>query len=97
VNLNDVSSQLLALLEPAILVFSNRTPWASVTFTGYREVMGLLIKGEAAERRVAQFADLYSAHEFDMTGQIVADIAITRNAPVSEGVMLVLEVLVVND
>jgi hypothetical protein len=97
VNLNDVSGQLLALLEPATLVFSNRTPWASVTFTGYREVMGLSIKGEAAERRVAQFADLYSAHEFDMTGQIVADIIITRNAPVSEGVMLVLEVLVVND
>jgi hypothetical protein len=97
VNLNDVSRQLIALFTPATLVFSNRTPWASVTFTGYRETLGLLVNGPEAAHRVAHHAAMLISHEFDVDGQIVADIIITRNAPVSEGVMLVLEVLVVND
>ncbi len=92
-----VSQQLCALVAPAAVIFSNTHKWSSITFTGFRAEIGLLLTGDDAQSRAEQLAQDLSTTEFDLKDQIVADITLTRNAPVSEGVLLVFEVLVVND
>ncbi len=52
-------------------------PWASATFSGTRHTIALRFSGEAAEDAGEAFMALLPEHEFELTGQLVADAAIT--------------------
>lgn len=66
--------------ESSELVGAHEREWASATFSGARHSLDLLIPagdaGAALPDAIAQLPD----HEFDLTGEIVADCAVTIGA-----------------
>lgn len=72
-------SALLGLADrQGSLVIHRETPWASITFTGARHYMQFVFTGaeavEAGEHLVAEAP----THEFEIPGQIVADLRVIR-------------------
>lgn len=63
-------------VEPANVVNSRQSPWASLRFSGTRHEF--LVRGEAPVGDDAAY--LIEAHEFSLDGEIVADASLTVNA-----------------
>jgi hypothetical protein len=53
--------------------------WASITFTGARHRLLLTLRGEGAGPAADAFLDGLAEREFALAGQIVVDIAATRD------------------
>jgi hypothetical protein len=75
------------------------TPWASVTFSGARHRVALILEGEAAAAAADTFLAGMEDAEFDLPGHILADIALAGLERRDEGncVRLTLEALTVED
>jgi hypothetical protein len=71
--------------------------WASVTFTGARHEIGLLLKGADAQAVASRFSESLDVAEFRLRGHILADIALMSNEPVPDGVRLRIEALTVEE
>ncbi|MDE2043258.1 MAG: hypothetical protein KGJ05_09305 [Alphaproteobacteria bacterium] len=71
-------AQMAAKLSPArvSVVSANSRSWASVTFCGERHEFTLLVEGEHAENVVQVFEQTLECIDFNISGNLVADIAI---------------------
>jgi hypothetical protein len=104
---NDATTALLRALRARFggagcserLIFEDirSRAWASVTFTGARHELALLICGDDAERAAAGFSENLDLAEFRMRGHILADIALASREPCPDGVRLRLEALTVEE
>lgn len=73
------------------------TEWASITFTGARHELSIRLTGADAQAAADRFAANLDVAEFPLRGHILADIAVTRHERTSDGVLLELEALTVED
>lgn len=74
------------------------TSWASATFSGMRHVMQLRFDGDQGVQTADWLARILPEHEFSISGQIVADIAIADRHRRDEGapsMTLIIEALTV--
>lgn len=82
---------LLQHCAPARLITSRERPWASITFSGTRHWVTIVVRPDAAD----QLATALPETEFDLPGQLVADLCVTERQPATEGVHLSVEALTV--
>lgn len=68
------------MLPDAELSVIHQRPWHSLTFSGAQICISLVLTGEQHTRRAARFALELPKHEFDLAGQLVADIAVIETA-----------------
>lgn len=84
----------------ATLGAHRETPWASITFSGWRHDMRLNFGGEEGIAAAERFVDRLSDHEFAIPGQLVADATVTimlvRHLPVPSAEVDI-EVLVLDE
>lgn len=86
---------LIAKLKPAQLVSVQEVPWASITFSGARHIFVFELTGQAAEERGNAFAARASCEEFDVKGQLVADLIVTSCTHGPNGTCVTIEALTV--
>ncbi len=98
-----VSDAILAIAggDAAITTVISR-PWASATFVGRKLRMTLRLEGEDSGERASALASRLPRHDFDIAGQIVADVQIDEQyrgtrADGSAFAALVMTVLMVED
>lgn len=72
-------------------------PWASITFSGERHVLGLRLRGPDARRAMDAFLDGLSEREFALRGHILIDIAARERSDEADCVRLTLEALTVEE
>lgn len=84
---------LLRHLAPAELRTARERPWASITFSGARHWLAILVRDADAEHLATSLAEA----EFDLPGAFVADIAVTARLPDPGGCVLMIEALTVID
>lgn len=68
-------------------------PWASVTFTGARHFIRLVLPSTAADR----LAERLEAHEFAIPGHLVADIMVASRHDAGDLATLEIETLTIED
>ena len=81
---NDRTHRLLAIalanrfapLQPDVAALS-LTPWESATFSGARHQWAMTVSGDGAWTAAKAFSRTLAEAEFDLPGDIVADIAVT--------------------
>ena len=90
-------AQLASRLSPArvTLVEGVSKPWASVTFSGERHELTLLVEGEGAASRCQCLQRTICCEEFDLNGNLVADIIMNNLSSDGAAVRLDLEALTV--
>ena len=72
--------------------------WASVTFTGARHEVAMLLKGDAAAAAAERFVADLDVAEFRLRGHILADIALVQKEDAPHGgVRIRVEALTVED
>ncbi|SMF61760.1 hypothetical protein [Allosphingosinicella indica] len=71
--------------------------WASVTFTGARHAVTLILGGADAAANADRFLDGLEAAEFRLRGHILADIALVQREDGMESVRLRIEALTVEE
>ncbi len=84
----------------AAIVFEtvSSRPWASITSSGERHHLSLCLPGPGAQAAVDVFIDGLEEHDFDLRGQILADIEVAGIARDADGqIRLTLEALTVKD
>lgn len=88
---------VIAQLSPACVSVVKRrsTPWASVTFTGARHELDLVIEGPHALDTARLFVDSAPSADYAIEGHLVADVAVTSYLIMGEDVWLSLEILTV--
>jgi len=76
-----------------------QTDWASVTFTGARHRLRVILDGEGAVGAAADFLDQLPDLDLPLPGHIVADIALVTEERGDDGrhAMLELEALTIED
>jgi len=79
------------------IVTAQSEAWASATFRGARHVIDLLLDGDDAQQRADRLAGEMDGIEFDLPGDLVADIAVTGQADGPAGVAISIEALTVED
>jgi hypothetical protein len=86
-----------AQLLPAHVCVTKRcsTPWASVTFTGARHDIELVVEGDNALDSARFFVDSSPAADYAIEGHLVADVAVTSYLIMGDDVRLSLEILTV--
>jgi hypothetical protein len=72
-------------------------PWASITFSGERHVLGLCLRGTDARRAMDAFLDGLGEREFALRGHILIDIAARERSDEADCVRLTLEALTVEE
>jgi hypothetical protein len=90
-------AQLIAKLSPArvTLVAAESKSWFSATFAGERHELTLLVEGDAAARVAHGMQRTVACDEFDISGQLVADIIVRNMNKGADGVRLDIEALTV--
>lgn len=91
-----LSSALSALLPTAVITRRREQDWRSATFSGVRLVLELQVEAsgaEQAQRFAAQIAD----QEFVLPGLLVADIVVTDQRIVPDGIAIMVEALLLED
>lgn len=101
---NDATTALLRAIREKFrgggeLVFEDirSRAWASVTFSGARHELTMLVTGAEATGAAARFAGTLDEAEFRLRGHILADIALVSSEAMAEGVRLRIEALTVED
>jgi len=92
-----VIAPILVDLGPGFVSTGSRErSWASATFTGARHYLSLSGSGDDAMARAQALRDAIGAIEFDVKGNVIADIAVTDIvAPADGSVRLAIEALAV--
>ena len=87
---------LRAMFPAADISILHERPWHSLTFSGAQICLSVALPITAAEQRSA-FAQLLEDHEFSLSSQLVADIAITETAILGGQYRLIIDALVLED
>lgn len=82
---------LLRMADPAHIIRSHERPWASVTFSGARHWITLHVPSDRAGVLVAELPEA----DFNLPGQLVADLAITATRDLEADTQLDIEALTV--
>lgn len=94
------AGRLLRALQPMLPEASFRIiherPWHSLTFAGTQICISVQFAGVPADS-VEHFMQRLPDHEFDLSGQLVADIAVTEACLVTGEQSLVIHALVLDD
>jgi len=92
-------AQLIAKLSPSrvTIVDASAKPWASVTFSGERHEITLLVEGENALGLATRLQRTVGCDEFHISGHLVADIVVSNLNADSHGVRLNVEALTVKE
>lgn len=85
------------LLPEAELRIEAMRHWHSMTFHGQQLTLSARIGGPDPEQRAAKFASYLPQHEFAIPGQLVADATVVSIRETSDGVVLSIEALVLDD
>ena len=90
-------AQIISKLSPAnvTVVETFTKPWASVTFSGARHEMTLLVEGSQALHVSEALKATIRCEEFDIKGHLVADILINHLSADQSSVRLDIEALTV--
>jgi hypothetical protein len=73
-------------------------PWASATFSGTRHTVALSFSGAEAVAAGEAFIDALPEHEFNISGQLVADAAVVSvEHDVAKGLTVEVELLLLED
>jgi hypothetical protein len=90
-------SALRQLLPGGIFSVTHERPWYSGAFTGTQ--LGLLanVSGEIHQSVAMEFARILPDHDFTLSGQFVADIAITGQTVDENETRLCIEALLLSD
>ena len=83
---NDVGSQLTMQLQQYFgrygeIALKREKPWASITFSGTRHYFELITNPGVEEKAVNALLAPLISHEFDISGQFVADILVHLRVP----------------
>lgn len=88
---------LRQLLPESTLSVIHQRPWHSLTFTGAQLCISATLsapnRADIAERAARNLPD----HEFDIRGQIVADIAVTSRIAAADATILTIDALLLED
>jgi len=92
-------AQLITKLSPArvTIVAADLKPWASVTFSGARHEITLLVEGERAHEMATRLQRTVGCDDFTISRTLVADILVTNMNAAADGVRLDIEALTVVD
>jgi hypothetical protein len=87
----------LSVLLPGGLIFVvSRRPWHSLTFSGEQVELSAIIAGESHSKIAAEFDQILSEHDFNPSGPLVADIAVTERTTRDQETHLVIHALLLD-
>jgi hypothetical protein len=89
-----LSFALKEKLPGAIITRRVERAWHSMSFSGKRLLLELKV---ADDRDVAGFSTTIGDYEFSLPGQLVADIVIVEQCRITDGVLLKVEALLLDD
>lgn len=87
---------LQALMPTAIFAILHERPWHSLTFCGAQICLSVMLP-ESPEQKLSAIARQLEDHEFSLSGQLVADIAITETAILDGKYSLIVDALLLDD
>jgi hypothetical protein len=88
---------LRRLLPNATMTVIHEQPWRSLTFVGTQLCLSVTMSGNPDESVIAQFIRILPDYEFDLTGQLVADIGATEIVTDGGSGHLRIDALLLND
>lgn len=88
---------LRQLLPAATLSLIHERPWHSLTFSGVQVCISLILRDEGHADILGRFADELPAHEFNLCGQLVADIAVIEAVVSENQSRLMIDALLLDD
>jgi hypothetical protein len=88
---------LLALAANSQLTKITEKPWHSATFAGQRVNLQILLKGQASKSQAKTFQQMLPGHEFSLPRHFVADIVIASIAATTDGTLMEIEMLVIEE
>jgi hypothetical protein len=88
---------LRAILPGAEISVICERPWHSLTFSGVQICCSVILQVGHGAGKAATFTRDLPEHEFDLPGQLVADIAVVDGAPAAAGHRLMIDALVLDD
>jgi hypothetical protein len=88
---------LRRLLPNATMTVIHEQPWRSLTFVGTQLCLSVTMSGNPDESVIAQFIRILPDYEFDLTGRLVADIAVTEIVARDSQSRLTIKALLLND
>jgi hypothetical protein len=87
---------LSVLLPGGIICVVSRRPWHSLTFSGDQIELSAIIAGENHSKIAAEFDQMLSEHDFDLSGLLVADIAVTERTTGDQETRLIIHALLLD-
>lgn len=88
---------LRSLMPASDISIIHERPWCSLTFSGIQICLSVQFADTFCADEAARMSAIFSEYEFDLPGQIVADIAATR-AVVDQGAQcLIIDALLLDD
>ena len=90
-------AQIATRLAPAkvAVLAANSRRWSSMTFNGERHELSLMIEGDAAPERVGLFQREIDCADFNISGNLVADIVVRPIDPDGRVARVMVEALTV--
>ena len=88
---------LQQLLPAATLSLIHERPWHSLTFSGVQVCISLVLPGVRHADIAARFADELPEYEFNLRGQLVADIAVLETVVSESQRRLMIDALLLDD
>lgn len=85
------------ILPDAEIRVIHERPWHSLTFSGAQICMSVALRGNSHASRAAAFDRTLPTHEFDLQGQLVADIAVIERSGGDNETRLLIDALVLED
>jgi hypothetical protein len=91
-----LSDALLAMLPGAVLLRRTEQDWHSVSFSGVRMIFDLAVPEDQRAQMMLFEAEL-GKQDFPLPGKFVADIIVTEQREVADGLRLRVEALLLAD
>ena len=88
---------LRQLLPDAILSVTQERPWHSLTFNGTQLCLSAAIVGEGHNAVAAAYARILPEFEFKLSGQLVADIAVSEQTTAGNQSSFIIHILLLDD
>lgn len=90
-------SALRQLLPQSTLSIMHQRPWHSLTFTGAQLRVSAILSAPDCTAIADRVAKNLPDHEFNIRGQIVADIAVTDQMVTADATILTIDALLLED
>lgn len=88
---------LRGILPDAEIRVIHERPWHSLTFSGAQICMSVVLRGDGHAAKAEALDQALPSHQFELQGQLVADIAVVERSGNDSETYLLIDALVLDD